>query len=104
MLAQVLLDGPNVNWKMYDKLVEDRGENEQLQGLINVGSYGLYVVCGDFRSGAQKTKWGVDSILKALYKLFDESPAKREDYGEVTGSNKFQLPFCGNRWVKDKKV
>ena len=46
----------------------------------------------------------VDSILKALYKLFDESPAKREDYSAITGSNKFPLPFCGNRWVEDKKV
>ena len=80
------------------------GENEQLPGLINVGSCGPHVVHGAFRSGAQKTKWGVDLILKALYKLFDESPAKREDCSAITGSNKFPLPFCGNRWVKDKKV
>ena len=70
ILAQVSMDGPNVNWKMYDKLVEERGENEQLPELINVGSCGLHVVHGAFRSGAKKTKWGVDSILKALYKLF----------------------------------
>ena len=104
MLAQVSRDGPNVNWKMYDELVEERGENEQLPGLINVGSCGLHVVRGAFRSGAQKTKWGVDSILKALYKLFDESPVKREDYSAITGSNKFPLPFLWNSWVEDKKV
>ena len=72
--------------------------------LINVGIFGLHVVHGRFRSGVQKTKCGVDSILKALYKLFDESPAKREDYSAITGSNKFPLPFCGNRQVEDKKV
>ena len=103
MLAQVSMDEPNVNWKMY-KLVEERGENEQLQGLINVGSCGLRVVHGAFRSGPQKTKWSTESILKALYKLFDGSPAKREDYSAITGSNKFLLPFCGNRWVEDKEV
>ena len=70
------MDGPCVNWKMYDKLVEEKGEKEQLQRLINVGSCGLHVVHGAFRSGAQKTKLGVGSILEALYKLFDESPAK----------------------------
>ena len=70
--------------KCYDKLVEERGENEQLQGMINVGSCGLHVVHGAFRSGAQKTKWGVLSILKALYEPFDESPAKREDYSAIT--------------------
>ena len=52
----------------------------------------------------KRQKWGVDSIPKALYKLFDKSPAKREDYSAITGSNKFPLPFCGNRWVEDKKV
>ena len=94
----------NVNWKMYDKLVEERGENEQLAGLINVGSCGLHVVHEAFTRGAQKTKWGVDSILKVLYKLFDESPAKREGYSAITGSNMFPLQFCGNRWVEDKKL
>ena len=29
MLSQVSMDGPNVNWKMHDKLVDERGENEQ---------------------------------------------------------------------------
>ena len=79
MLAQVSVDGPNINRKIYDKLVEERGENEHLPGLINVGSCGLHVVYGAFRSGAQKTKWGVKSIVKALYKLFDGCPAKREE-------------------------
>ena len=46
---------------------------------------------------------GVDSILKALYKLFGESPAKREDYSAIT-RNTSPLPSCGNRWVEDKKV
>ena len=72
---------------------------KQLPGLIKVGSCGLHVVHGTFRSGAQKTKWGIDSILKALYKLFDESPAKREDYSTITESNNFRLPLCGNRWM-----
>ena len=89
---------------MFDELVEERGENEQLPGLINVGSCQLHLVPGAFRSGAQKTKCGVDSILKAMYKLFGESPAKREDFSAITRSNKFLLPFFGNRWVEDKKV
>ena len=104
MLAQVSMDGSNVNWKMYDKLMEERGENEQLPGLINVGSCGLHVVNWAFRGGTQKMKWAIDSILRELFKLLDESPAKREDYSAITRSNKFPLPFCGNRWVEDKKV
>ena len=97
VLAQVSMDGTNVNWKMYDKLVEERGENDQLPGLINVGLCGFHIVHGAFRSVAQKRKWVVDSILKALYKLFGDFPARREDYSAITGSKKFPLPFCGNR-------
>ena len=57
-----------------------------------------------FQKWCPEDKWGVDTILKAPYKLFDESSAKREDYSAVTGSNKFPLPFCRNGWVEDKKV
>ena len=35
-------------------------------------------------SGVIKTKWGIDSVLKALHNLFGESPAKRKDYIKVT--------------------
>ena len=27
-MVQVSMDGPNVNWKLYDSLVEERNENE----------------------------------------------------------------------------
>ena len=68
----------------------------------------VHAVCmlciGAFRSGVIKTKWGIDPVLKALHNLFDESPAKREDYIKVTGSEMFALPFCGHRWIEDKKV
>ena len=59
---------------------------------------------GAFRTGVQKTKWGIDGILKALYNLFPDSPAKREDYKKITGSKVFPLPFGGTRWIEDKKV
>ena len=36
--------------------------------------------------------------------IFDESPAKREDYIKITGTDVFPLPFCSHRWLKDKKV
>ena len=45
----------------------------------------LHVVHGAFRSDESKTKWGIDTLLKALHNLFDESPTKREDYTKTTG-------------------
>ena len=51
-----------------------------------------------------KTSWGIDIVLKALHKLFSESPAKREDFIKLTGTETFPLPFCGHRWLENKQV
>ena len=51
-----------------------------------------------------KTSWGIDSVLKALHNLFSESPAKREDFIKLTGTETFPLPFCGHRWLENKQV
>ena len=75
-MVQVSVDGPNVNWKMLSKITEERSSAEHYPGLINVGLCSLHVVHGAFRIGESKTKWGIDTQLKALHSLFDESPAK----------------------------
>lgn len=103
-LAQVSMDGPNVNWKLLDALAEDRKSQDQYPDFLNVGSCSLHVVHGAFRSGMMKTKWGIDSVLKAIYSLFSESPAKREDFTVITGTDTFPLPFCGHRWLEDRQV
>ena len=103
-MLQISMDGPNVNWKLYDSIVEKRSENDDYPGLIDIGSCNLHIVHGAFRTGVQKTKWGIDGILQALYNLFPYSPAKREDYQKLTGSKVFPLPFSGTRWIEDKKV
>ena len=69
-MVQVSMDGPNVNWKLYDSLVDDRNENEDYPALIDVGSCSLHVIHRAFRAGTQKTKWGIDTMLKALNNLF----------------------------------
>ena len=37
-LIQVSMDGPNINWKMLDLIVEDRNSNETYPNLLDVGS------------------------------------------------------------------
>ena len=72
--------------------------------MIKVGSCSLHVVHGVFRSSESKTKWGIDTLLKVLHNLFDESPAKREDYTKIAGSDIFPLQSCSHRWLEDKSV
>ena len=53
------MDGPNVNWKMYEKITKERSANEQYPGLTVVGSCSLHVVHGFFRTVVNKTKVGL---------------------------------------------
>ena len=103
-LIQVSMDGPNVNWKMLDLIVEDRNSNETYPNLLDVGSCSLHVVHGAFRTGMKQTGWGIDLLLKSLYSHLHETPARREDYTKMTGSEVFPLQFCGHRWLEDKRV
>ena len=66
--------------------MEERNQNDDYSALIDIGSCSLHVVHGEFRNGVQRTKWGIDDILKAMHNLFDKSPAEREDYQNITGS------------------
>ena len=98
------MDGPNVDWKMLDLIVEDRNSNETYPNLLDVGSCSLHVVHGTFRTGMKQTGWGIDLLLKSLYSHLHETPARREDYTKMTGSEVFPLQFCGHRWLEDKRV
>ena len=103
-LLQISMDGPNVNWKLLDTIAEDRSSNEQYPILLNVGSCSLHVVHGAFRNGIKQTNWEIDLLLRSLHSLFNETPARREDYTKITGSRVFPQQFCGHRWLENKKV
>ena len=101
-VIHISMDGPNVNWKMLDLIVEDRNSNETYPNLLDVGSCSLHVVHGAFRTGMKQTGWGIDLLLKSLYSYLHETPTRREDYTKMTGSEVFPLQFCGHRWLEDK--
>ena len=90
------MDGPNVNLKLPEKINEERTLNE-FHCLIFIGSCGLHTIHTAFRSGVEATEWSIKKILTGSYYVLHDSPARREDYQEVTGSNKFPLNFCGTR-------
>ena len=75
-MIQVSMDGPNVNWKLLSSIVDEQQSNDEYPELLDIGSCSLHVIHGAFRKGMNKTNLGMDSILKALYNLFDKSPAK----------------------------
>ena len=53
-LVQIFMDGPNVNWKFYRNLFQER-KGEELPDLLNIGSCSLDVVHESFKKGAKES-------------------------------------------------
>lgn len=104
-IVQVSMDGPNVNHKFYKMYIEDRKkENPNSPGLIDISTCGLHVIHGAFKTGANASGWKLDNLLRSLWYLFSDSPARRADYTSTTGSGQFPLQFCSTRWIEDVPV
>lgn len=100
-LVQVSRDGPTVNWSFIDKLEDKLQESDDDPKLLEGGSCGLHSTHGAFKVGATASNWNLNVYLKNLYSLFKNSPAKREDFVNITGSNKFPEKFCDCRWLEN---
>jgi hypothetical protein len=73
--------------------------------LIDVGSCGLQILHNAFKAGISETKWDIGYRLSCLHTLFDNVPARREDFIQVSESAcLFPLPFCSHRWLENVKV
>lgn len=95
---QVGMDGPNVNPSFFNKLNEERKENKY-PSLLNLGTCGLHIIHRAFQTGAKATNWQLDEYLKKVYKLFKDTPARREDFVSYTGLSTFPSKFCNHRSV-----
>ena len=100
---QISMDGPNTNLKLLSEVQNERQKNK-LSSHINIGSCNLHLIHGAFKTSSEKSSWNLHKILKGAFKLLHDSLARRGDYFNLTGSDKYPLQFCGTRWVEDKKV
>ena len=100
---QLLMDGPNTNWNVLN-LVSNHLVENGYKNLIEIGSCSLHTVHGAFQTGATKTGWELNKVLKAVHKIFNESPALRDVYLKEGSLSKFPIKFCKTRWIEDKEV
>ena len=102
-LLQLSMDGPSVNWAVLQQINTklEKYDNE----CVNIGSCGQHILHGSFKTGfTDGADWNVHKILKSLYWLFHDSPARRDVFRKEGGSEEFPLMFCGTRWVEDQCV
>ena len=105
-LPQLSMNGPNVNWAFFSELRNNRTEND-MSKLLSTGSCGLFLtgsIHGAFKTGEQSADWKLEKVLRNLHQILHDSPARRKDYVDVTGSSRFPLSFCGKRWIEDGQV
>ena len=84
-MIQVSLDGLSTN--------SCRLENEQSQ-LIEIGSCGLHIIHRAYKTGTESTDWELKKIFKGTFTLLHDSPARRNEYILLTGSNTFPVFLC----------
>jgi len=103
-LTQVSMDGPSVNWKFLETLQTSLHPDAADPQLLGLGSCGLHVIHGTFQTGHKAADWTINEMLRGLYGLFKDSPARRADYMAVTGNKVFPKKFCQVRWLVNVDV
>lgn len=76
-------------------------------GLLQIGSFGLYIVHGAFEAGVAASRWNIDEFMKSLYWLFKDTPAKCEHFCPAVNNEKkplFPMEVCPTSWVENVPV
>ena len=84
------MDGSNVNLNVL-KLYSSCREQNEFSKLINMGSFGLHVLRGALQTVMMETDWEINNILHGMWKIFDESPTRRDIFIRETGCDIFTL-------------
>ena len=107
------MDGPSVNYAFLDTL-ENYGKEEDpnAPSLLNIGSYGLHVLHGVYKTGHSEIDWDVDKTVKAVLGIFKHLPTRRagflqyylDQYNDQVMKTLFSLKFCGHRLLENGKA
>ena len=102
-MLMLSIDGPTMNWVVFDKLIQHKEENE-MPVLFDIGSCSLHVVLGAFQVGVEATKQNLSEVFQAIWKILHDSCARRDVYKTVNQTDLFPLPLCKTPWVEDKNI
>ena len=114
-LIQLSMDGPKVNWSLLKEIGDLKTEKDpDSPQLLDLGSCSLHVLHGAYGAGQSATHWNICQFLRACYKMFKDSPARRHDYlhindldivhSERASSYLFPLKYCSHRWLENLAV
>ena len=90
------MEGHSVNHKFLKEFVKERNSN-MFRKLIDLESCNLNIVSGSFKTGGEKSNRGLHNVLSEAYQILHDSPARREDYENVSGSLPQPFFLCVTR-------
>ena len=91
-ILHLSMDGPSVNWNVLDRLDNYLNEKD-IPSTIHIGSCNQHILHGAFKTAMDQSGWSIDKILKALYCILHDSPARRDLYVSEGGGSIFPLRF-----------
>lgn len=92
-LLQLSMDESSVNWKVLEML-DDHLIEKGLPKTLSIDSCNQHIFHGAIQTAVQTSVWNLDKVMKAMYWLLHESPARCEIYVCEGGDSTFPL-----RWV-----
>ncbi|KAJ8685902.1 hypothetical protein QAD02_021695 [Eretmocerus hayati] len=104
-VVNVGIDVPHVNFKF---LVEFKKSLEQGEDggckIFDCGSCGIHTLRNSYKTGFDKSEWGIAAFLKAKYFPFVHSGPRQEHYSNITGENISTEKFCSTEWAENVKA
>nr|CAD7413859.1 unnamed protein product [Timema poppensis] len=77
--------------------------DNEVCSLLNLGTCGLHVVYSSLRTGVESVDWDISSLLRHMYYLFTDSPARRALFTQLAECASFPLKFYGVQWLENAK-
>lgn len=69
---------------------------------MGIGSCGIHAVHGAFQTVVEATRWELDKVLKAMWKLFNDFPVRRDFYIRLNILDLSPLMFCKTTLIKNE--
>ena len=90
----------------FTELLAEKLKDDGLNELISIDNCSLHTVSRAFQNAENSTIGNIKKILRAMHKIFNESPYRRADHERISSATKGDYPlfFCSTRWVKNANV
>ena len=89
-IIQLSMDGPSVYWSVLEKL-DDYLTCKDISETVYIGSCNQHILHRAFQTTIQSSVWNIDKVLKSMYWILHDSPAKREVFCRESGGDVFPL-------------